>query len=116
MHERAKRPQVRKIDVRVPTLSERGAPWESPLLDDVDRAIGRRIDGECTVHALTSALGLADDVVASSLAKLERLRLVALAEPRRSSLNPSPPPVRLQAGPRPAMATLPATSEMDLDP
>jgi hypothetical protein len=116
MRASAKRPRLRKIDVRLPVLARRGFDWKSPKLDATDRAILQRIDGLSTASSVASALGIAAERMASALAKLEELGLVAYIE-RRPSAPPSSPPVRLQSGMRPAARTLlaisPPTPEAD---
>ena len=109
MRASAKRPRLRRIDVRVPVLARRGFDWKSPRLDATDRAILRRVDGEATASSIASALGIAAERMTRGLAKLEGLGLVAYLEPRPSA-PPSSPPVRLQSGMRPAARTLPAIS------
>jgi hypothetical protein len=116
MRASAKRPRLRKIDVRLPVLARRGFDWKSPRLDATDRAILRRVDGLSTASAVATALGITAERMASVLAKLEGLGLVTYLEPRPSA-PPSSPAVRLQSGMRPAARTLPAISrpatEMD---
>jgi hypothetical protein len=108
MHARAKGPKLRKIDVRIPELST-PLLGRSPLLDDREHALLRRIDGQSTVNALASSMGLAVTDVARALAKMERLRLVTFLAQRRTAS--SSPPVRLRSGMRPAMATIPSVFE-----
>jgi hypothetical protein len=109
MRASAKRPRLRKIDVRLPVLARRGFDWKSPRLDATDRAILRSLDGMSTATSVASALGIDPERMASALAKLEALGLVAYIEPRPSAPSSSPP-VRLKSGMRPAARTLPAIS------
>lgn len=106
MQARAKRaPKLRKIDIRVPVLLKRGAGCDTPLFDAVDRAVLRAIDGESNVRAIAVATGRPDDVVARSLERLERLRVVTfLAADARPAAEP---PKRLASGVRPALKTFP---------
>ena len=108
MHARVKGPRLRKIDVRIP---ERLAPFDgrTPLLDDGEQALLKRIDGQSTVNALASSMGLADADVGRSLAKMERLRLVTFLAQRRTAS--SLPPVRLRSGMRPALDTIPSVPD-----
>ena len=106
MQARAKRaPKLRKIDIRVPVLQKRGAGCDTPLFDAVDRAVLRAVDGQSTVRAIAVATGRPDDVVARSIERLERLRVITFltSDPRPAA----EPPKRLVSGVRPALKTFP---------
>jgi hypothetical protein len=105
MQSRAKSaPKLRKIDLRIPVLHDRGAGWDTPLFDSADRALLQAIDGQSTVRDLAAATGRTEEETARSLAKLERLALITFAE---AAKRPAVRPKRLQSGTRPAMKTCP---------
>jgi DNA-binding transcriptional MocR family regulator len=106
MNARAKRPRLKKIDVRVPVVSSSDIDAQWSALDAVDRTLLRNIDGQSTVNALASTLGVSEAQILSALEKLERRGLVVLAA--RRPTTKSSPPRRLQSGMRPASRTLPS--------
>jgi hypothetical protein len=106
MEAHAKRPRLRKVDVRVPVLVRADIDWTTLRLDDVDDSVRRHIDGRSTVNALASALDLSERRVQGSLAKLARKGIVTFVERRRTTTTPCPP--RLQSGMHPATQTRPS--------